>query len=162
MSRKKCFKCGEVKSLSAFYKHPKMADGHVNKCKECNKHDVRKNRNDKIDYYREYDKARSNRPDRVRARREFARTEAGKACARKAMAKYLESNQIKRAAHIIAGNALRRGDIKKAKLCDECKKSHKRLHGHHDDYANPLEVRWLCPKCHAQWHKINGEGKNAF
>jgi hypothetical protein len=32
---KKCFKCGEIKSLDNFYKHKKMPDGHLNKCKSC-------------------------------------------------------------------------------------------------------------------------------
>jgi hypothetical protein len=40
---KNCFKCGKILPLTEFYKHPKMPDGHVNKCKECNKADVRGN-----------------------------------------------------------------------------------------------------------------------
>jgi hypothetical protein len=32
---------------------------------------------------------------------------------------------------------------------------------HHDDYAKPLEVRWLCRVHHRQWHVKHGEGLNA-
>jgi hypothetical protein len=58
MNKKKCFKCGEDKELTSFYKHTQMADGHVNKCKECNKNDVRSNYREKKDKYKAYDKHR--------------------------------------------------------------------------------------------------------
>lgn len=40
---KVCFKCNLEKKIENFYKHKQMPDGRVNKCKECNKKDVRDN-----------------------------------------------------------------------------------------------------------------------
>ena len=35
MKMKRCICCGEMKPLDEFYKHPKMKDGHLNKCIRC-------------------------------------------------------------------------------------------------------------------------------
>ena len=38
-----CFKCGRELPLSMFYRHSKMSDGHMGKCKDCTKADVSAN-----------------------------------------------------------------------------------------------------------------------
>ncbi len=30
-----------------------------------------------------------------------------------------------------------------------------KVQAHHDNYKEPLKVRFLCNKCHREWHKIN-------
>ena len=42
MTTKVCFKCSVDKPLSDYYKHKRMGDGHLNKCKTCAKKDVDK------------------------------------------------------------------------------------------------------------------------
>lgn len=156
---KPCFKCGETKPLSAFYKHPKMPDGHVNKCKECNKKDVRENRAAKIEYYREYDRKRAATESGILARRIYQETESGKEAVKRAKKRYKDSNIIKRSAAVLVGNAVRDGKLLKPNECSQCG-SEGMIHGHHDDYAFPLVVRWLCSRCHRKWHKENGPGAN--
>ena len=157
---KNCFKCGLLKELKEFYKHPQMPDGYVNKCKECNKKDVRENRKLKIDYYTEYEKNRANLPHRVKAREDYSKTDGGKIAGNRAKKKWVEDNLIKRSASTIVGNAVRDGRLIKSKTCESCGSGHTRIHGHHDDYNYPMIVRWLCPKCHNKWHKENGSGIN--
>ena len=53
---KKCFKCEEVKSISEFYTHKNMHDGHLNKCKECAKKDARMNQKSSSKHSNSYDK----------------------------------------------------------------------------------------------------------
>jgi len=159
--KKKCFKCERIKPLECFYRHSGMADGRVNKCKDCNKKDVRENYRANIDHYKEYEKARAGLPHRVEARKDYSTTEKGKASASKSKRRWVARNPIKRMASQIVNNAVRSGRLKKPSDCQSCGSRPNRLHGHHDDYAYPLVVRWLCPACHNKWHKENGEGLNA-
>lgn len=137
---KQCFKCGEVKCLSEFYKHNGMADGHLNKCKNCTKNDASSHRSENIEKIREYDRKRGNRqgPDYVKNYR----------------SKY--PNKYK--AHVMVNNAVRDGKLfsEPCEICGNVKSV-----AHHDDYLKPLNVRWLCCAHHSQWHAMNGEALNA-
>lgn len=159
---KKCFKCLIEKPLSDFYKHSQMKDGYVNKCKECNKKDVQSNYRENIDYYKDYEKSRANLPHRVKARKEYAKTEKGKIAYAKGKKKYIINNKKIRRCHNIANNALRDGKIQKKTSCEVCGDTKKRLHKHHCDYNKPLDVIFMCPQCHVNWHIENGVGLNAY
>lgn len=137
---KTCFKCGAVKPLSEFYKHKMMADGHLNKCKVCTKTDVKARR--KINpAVQEYDRKRGNRQNAEDLR------------------KYRANNPKKYKAHQAIHSATRNGIIVKLDECELCSSS-LGIEGHHDDYDKPLEVRWLCSKCHPIWHAEHGEALN--
>ena len=148
---KTCFKCGDVLPISEFYRHPKMSDGHSNKCKTCTKSDVRMNRHRNIEHYREFDRMRANLEHRVNARKAYTQTPRGRAAARRASQKNAQLKPWTKAATTILNNAVRDGRIVKLP-CEVCG-SRIRVHGHHDDYTKPLDVKWLCPKHHSEHHK---------
>lgn len=151
MDYKICFKCGKKKELKEFYRHSRMADGHLNKCKTCTKKDSNKYRDDNLEDVKSYDKKRNSLLHRIKARKEYAQTPPGIQAGNKAKKKWIEKNPLKAAAKCILNNAIRDGKIKK-QPCERCG-STIRIHGHHDDYSKPLEVRWLCPQCHKNLHK---------
>lgn len=46
--------------------------------------------------------------------------------------------------------AVRRGELVRGP-CSRCGAA--RAHGHHADYARPLDVVWLCARCHKAEHR---------
>ena len=47
--------------------------------------------------------------------------------------------------------AIKAGKLVRPSLCEMCGASGS-IHAHHDDHRRKLDVRWLCPACHAQRH----------
>ena len=139
---KHCNTCNTDKENSGFHKRAASIDGLAARCKECQK---------------EYDKGRANDPHRKLARLLYSKTEAGLIAGARAKKKYIESNPVKRRAHVITGNAIKGSRLFK-EPCEVCGSSV--VHAHHDDYAKPLNIRWLCPAHHQEWHDKNGEGLN--
>lgn len=136
---KRCFKCGTEKPLTEFYAHPMMADGHLGKCKDCTKLDMRIDRVTKP-RVREYDRQRSSQPHRVALRTRISNA-------------WAEKYPDRRHAQHTASNAFRDGKIERPVLCEGCGLP-KRLQRHHHDYSKPLAVVWLCKPCHAVADKI--------
>ena len=64
-------------------------------------------------------------------------------------------------AHYAVVAALRDGKLKPLP-CETCGKTgdgYHRVVAHHDDYAQPLNVRWLCGSCHKHHHLKHGPGR---
>lgn len=153
---KRCFKCGELKPLDSFYKHRKMKDGYLNKCKDCAIKDSKKHRAENIDKVREYDRVRGQTEKRRQKNREYQsymkeyepkkwsemRYKACKKQRVKYRKKYLAKSKV--------CYAVRSGKLKR-KPCEVC--GALEVQAHHHDYNKPLDIIWLCDYHHKEEHK---------
>ena len=149
METKVCFKCLSEKPISDFYRHPRMGDGHLNKCKKCAKKDVA----DRIKIKeKDFNWVLSERKRHRQKSRKYR--EEGKKYKKSDYKKWLLQNPEKKKAHMEVKNALRSGRMHRHPCCICGNKAH----AHHEDYSKPLEVIWLCPKHHGERHvQINEE-----
>jgi hypothetical protein len=126
---KVCFKCGRELPLSEFYRHPEMADGHLNKCKDCTKKDAKQvyDRKSKDESWFE--------KERERGREKFHRL---------GYKDKIWSNKTRRDFHA-SGNVQRH--LKNLGIDRHGKEAH------HWNYNNPKSVILLSPKAHHRIHK---------
>lgn len=180
---KTCFKCKIEKPLTEFYKHKQMSDGLLGKCKSCCKADVRKNYRANITHYKEYDRKRAHLPHRLELRKVNLNSNLmciipsdHNACSIKPNSiesranlfchipsdhksypsisiqkSWCIKNPKKKKANGMVSSALASGKLIKG-CCEECG-TNKNIHGHHNDYNKPLDVRWLCAKHHNDHHR---------
>lgn len=64
-------------------------------------------------------------------------------------------DEIKTHARAELNHAVHGKRVYKPPNCEGCKRyvPPYLLQGHHHDYSRPLEVKWLCPKCHTAEHR---------
>lgn len=143
---KRCTKCDLKRELHEFYKSKSTNDGYHNSCKECWK-TRRKER-----YVENRDGVRK------QCRRYYVENaEHLKSKSRLHKKTYDETKRWRKShpekykAHYTVNNALKRGEIMKAKECRICG-SQTKLHAHHADYSKPLDVLWVCIDCHSKIH----------
>jgi hypothetical protein len=96
------------------------------------------------------------KPNIKAMRSRWAASAHGKAQVKRYVARYPQ----KKRAQTDVLNALRRGELVRPDCCSGCGEA-KRIEAHHDDYARPLDVRWLCRLCHRSWHSDHGHGLNS-
>lgn len=130
-----CFKCNQWLPLTEFYSHSAMSDGHLGKCKDCARKDVRENYRAQREKKRVYEHERNQRPERRAAKLRYQRESRRR-------------HPEKVAAHNAVANAIRDGRLKRqpCRVCGEW------AEGHHFDYSKPLDVDWLCFKHHREQH----------
>ena len=63
--------------------------------------------------------------------------------------RYYKANSLKARCRILFKTAVESGKLRR-EPCEVC--GNGKTHGHHDDYSNPLVVRWLCHKHHMEFH----------
>lgn len=131
MEPKTCKTCGECLSVDEFY-----AGRHS--CKACVRRRVRE-RSRSNPAVQAYDRARAKLPDRLLNSVQITR-------------RWRESHPEAYRAQNAVNNALRDGKLTKGPCAICGATSH--VHGHHKDYSRPLDVTWLCAKCHHRIHAV--------
>ena len=115
-----------------------MADGHLNKCKACCIIDS------KIYSQTPEGKVTERRRNQKPKRKQEQQTN---------IQKWRKDHPEKYRAQTAVSNAVRDGRLSKPDSCQECTAT-ENIHGHHEDYSEPLDVIWLCPTHHKLRHRI--------
>ena len=141
-----CFKCAEIKPPDDFYKHPQMADGHLNKCKECTKLDSKTTHNRKRkDPCWVVSELKRHREKSAKYRAAGLASKPTK----ETREKWYFFNAHKKRAHTIVRRAIQSGKMHR-QPCIVC--GNAEVEAHHEDYSKPLDVMWLCRKHHGEHH----------
>lgn len=152
-----CCRCKAEKPVTQFSKDRRKPNGIAYACRECERKRQRDYLQNAGVLRRMALHARSrywDSPETDRARRSKYRQEHTEPLA-------FERNPFKERARRELRTAVRMGQVIKPTLCQDCGAGGI-IHGHHEDYARPLDVDWLCPKCHGlrhQKHTDSGEDR---
>ena len=152
-----CTKCKESKTLDLFGNANWIKCGLRSNCKACDKVYREKNADkikrrmkqyslDNVELLRE--RRAISRKKRESKIKEYSKSEACRLSIKRTELKYLNAKKArgyfnKRKYKVIIPND-----------CQECNKPNK-LEAHHHDYNLPMDVTFLCQKCHADWHLNN-------
>ena len=136
-----CSNCKIELPKDGFYKDVRSSSGLKSDCKKCHVQTALKTR-DPINHRitnREWQRSSgyARRPEVME--RERKRSEKRR-------------HSIESKCRDILNDAVRNAVVIKPNKCSECD-ADKNIQGHHWSYYRPLEVKWLCPLCHAEEHR---------
>ena len=120
----KCSKCYEWYYPNDFYPDKRAKNGLQSQCKRC------------YDYTK---KVTTNKQNDMRLKRKAAR-------------KYYRAYPERWKAKLCVQVAIKNGTIERPVTCSKCGCTGK-IEGHHRDYNKPLDVVWLCRRCHMEEHQ---------
>ena len=158
LETRKCKQCGEEKPLGSFV----VVHNRSKVCAECRQANIREQNARKSKkqrsqpYFKEY-RQRYQQEHREECReyaRQYRRRHpeyAAHMVDRRTTDPVL---QLRHFARVAVNMAVHRGILIKPDHCTCCRKPYpkRRIHAHHMNYYDQLNVVWLCPTCHNQWH----------
>jgi len=166
MGSRICTVCKVEKPYEEFYKSKKGKNGYAEQCKACR---LIKDR----EYYKKrteiclakHERWAKRNPEKVREnqRAYYHRNkekileklkESRKINGYSTTKAYKKRNREKIECHNYVALAVKFGQLIRTESCEKCKIQCK-PHAHHHDYTKPLEVEWLCRKCHGKEHRIS-------
>ncbi len=167
---KECKVCEEIKPLDDFHLRVDSKDGRRNECKGCKNKQGQKWKEENPDKIKEGSRnyRQSHRKGLLEKQRVYNQTPAGREVNRRSSKKqrsvyperaaayhkeYANKYSERYRARYLVHNAIRDGKLERSIFCEECGLPAD-TQGHHEDYNQPLNVDWLCRKCHTELHLV--------
>lgn len=169
---KVCKKCLTERKTEDFKKDKRNRDGLGSYCKEChnisvrNTYDPNKNRERHKKYaetgvfrtqeFKEKNRIkckeyRINNPEKA-SLLSLKWAQKNREKKRAYTEKWRKSNLPQKAANAYLLRYIKKGVMTRSKICSDCLKECK-TEAHHQDYTKPLEIIWLCRRCHMKLHR---------
>lgn len=160
-----CGRCNRELDLTLFSINRKLPLGRQYTCKECSSKYIKNYHREHIKKLEEYHRSYTNgeRERNVEYYRKKGRDNYRKH-RDTILARASSDNPIRRFknnARKLLNGAVMKGDVVRISICERCG-TRRSEQAHHEDYAKPLEVVWLCTLCHGLRHReINEERRIA-
>lgn len=144
-TEKECSGCRTVLPLAEFSQSKNGKYGRAAKCKSCMRIYVERNREHVRAQKKRWEAANHKRL--LEVKRAWRSTPEQKAIAERQRSEYRKRNPEKARARQAVTRALRTGKLLR-QPCQFCGES--KTQAHHHDYGKPLDVIWVCFKCHRE------------